>query len=90
MTVLPGRPSATGTATSVPVELALTTSSVRRVLAAPLSALLALAGGGYGVEVVEPSGAHQLVAVRTGMFAGGQVRVSGAGIRAGTKVVVAQ
>jgi peptidoglycan hydrolase-like protein with peptidoglycan-binding domain len=90
MTVLPSRRLASGTATSVPVEVALTTSSVRRVLAAPVSALLALAGGGYGVEVVEPSGAHELVAVQIGMFAGGQVRVSGAGIGDGTKVVVAQ
>jgi hypothetical protein len=90
MTVIPSRPSATGTATGVGVEVSLTTSSLRRVLAVPVSALLALAGGGYGVEVVEPSGAHRLMAVQTGMFAGSQVRVSGAGIGAGTRVVVAQ
>ena len=63
---------------------------MRDVLAVPVSALLALAGGGYGVEVVAPSGAHHLVGVTTGLFAGGQVQVSGAGITAGTKVVVAQ
>jgi hypothetical protein len=56
----------------------------------PLSALLALAGGGYGIEVVEPSGVHRLVGVRTGMFAGSRVQVSGTGIQPGTKVVVAQ
>ena len=60
------------------------------VLAVPVSALLALAGGGYGLEVVEPSGAHRLVGVHTGVFAGSQVQVSGPQIAAGTIVVVAQ
>jgi len=56
----------------------------------PVSALLALQGGGYGLEVVRPDGAHRLVGVRTGIFAGSMVQVSGAGITAGTRVVVAQ
>ena len=47
-------------------------------------------GGGYGVEVVPPSGAHHLAGVTTGLFAGGQVQVSGPGIAPGTKVVTAQ
>jgi hypothetical protein len=90
LTVIPIRQAATGAGTGVAVQVSLTTSSAHGVLAAPVSALLALAGGGYGVEVVEPSGAHRLVAVRTGMFAGSQVQVSGAGVRAGARVVVAQ
>jgi len=64
--------------------------SVRHVLAVPVSALLALAGGGYGLEVVTPSGAHRIVGVTAGIFAVGRVQVSGPGIVAGTKVVVAQ
>jgi hypothetical protein len=40
--------------------------------------------------VVAPSGAHHLVAVTAGLFAGGQVQVSGPGITAGIKVVTAQ
>jgi HlyD family secretion protein len=55
-----------------------------------LGALLALASGGYGVEVVDRSGTHHLVGVSTGVFAGGEVQVSGAGIQAGTRIVVAQ
>jgi peptidoglycan hydrolase-like protein with peptidoglycan-binding domain len=90
ITIIPTHPALTGDAAGVPVQISLTTSSVREVLAAPVSALLALAGGGYGLEVVEPSGLHRLVGVQTGMFAGNQVQVSGAGIEAGTKVVVAQ
>src|SRR5262249_32304124 len=60
------------------------------VLAVPVSALLALDGGGYGLEVVEPSGAHRLVGGHTGVFAGSQVQVAGPQIAAGTTVVVAQ
>jgi hypothetical protein len=52
--------------------------------------LLALSGGGYGIEVVTTAGRHHLVGVTTGTFAGGLVQVSGAGIAAGTTVVVAQ
>lgn len=59
----------------------------RDVLAVPVDALLALAEGGYGVEVVE-HGHGRVVAVRTGMFADGLVEVSGGGLRAGTVVRV--
>jgi len=90
LTVAPGRPPETGTGTAVPVQVSLTVQSARGVLAVPVSALLAVAGGGYGLEIVTASGAHRLVAVTTGIFAGGRVQVSGAGIAAGTKVVVAQ
>jgi peptidoglycan hydrolase-like protein with peptidoglycan-binding domain len=81
---------ATGTGTNVQVQVALTVQAARDVLAVPVSALLALAGGGYGLEVVAPSGAHRLVAVSTGLFAGGRVQVSGPGIVPGTRVVTAQ
>jgi len=90
LTVRPTHPRRTGTASGVPVQVALTTHAARGVLAVPVSALLALAGGGYGLEVVEPSGAHRLVGVHTGAFAGSQVQVSGPQIAAGTTVVVAQ
>jgi peptidoglycan hydrolase-like protein with peptidoglycan-binding domain len=80
----------TGNGVGVPVQVALAVQSARNVLAVPVSALLALADGGYGLEVVGPSGVHRLVAVTAGLFASGQVQVSGAGIVAGTRVVVAQ
>jgi hypothetical protein len=84
-------PSAgTGTGVNVPVQVALAVQSARDVLAVPVTALLMLAGGGYGLEVVAPSGAHHLVGVTPGLFASGRVQVSGAGITAGTRVVVAQ
>ncbi len=46
------------------------------VLTVPVAALLALAEGGYGVEVVE-DGATRIVAVDTGMFADGSVEITG-------------
>ena len=89
-TVSPDAPRATGTEADVPVQVSLTTQSVHNVLAVPISALLALAGGGYGMEVVEASGTHHLIGVTTGVFTGSQVQISGPGIGPGTKVVVAQ
>ncbi len=90
LTVTPARPAATGTGSGIAIQVSLTIHSVRHVLAVPVSALLALLGGGYGIEVVTRAGGHRLVGVTAGTFAGGLVQVSGAGIAAGTKVVVAQ
>jgi peptidoglycan hydrolase-like protein with peptidoglycan-binding domain len=89
LTVTPAQPRVTGTGTGVSVQVSLAIQSVRGVLAVPVSALLALAGGGYGLDVVSPAGAHHLVGVTAGPFAGGQVQVTGPGIAPGTKVVTA-
>jgi hypothetical protein len=90
LTVTPADPAATGAENGEAVQVALTVQSVRHVLAVPIAALVALAEGGYGLEVVEHSGQHQLVGVHTGVFAGGEVQVSGGGLVPGTRVVVAQ
>jgi hypothetical protein len=90
LTVTPDDAAATGSGSNVTVQVSLTTQVVSGVLAVPVSALLALAGGGYGVEVVAPSGTHRLTGVTTGIYAGSRVQVSGAGIVPGTRVVVAQ
>lgn len=90
LTVTPDRPAVTGTGQDVAVQVSLVTQSVSHVLAVPISALLALAGGGYAVQVAEPSGARRLVAVSVGLFANTLVQVSGPGLQAGMKVVTAQ
>jgi peptidoglycan hydrolase-like protein with peptidoglycan-binding domain len=59
------------------------------VLTVPVNALLALAEGGYGLEVVDGDGTTSIVAVETGLFADGRVEVEGAGIAEGTVVGVA-
>jgi hypothetical protein len=88
--VTPVRPSATGTGDGVAVQVSVAVQVAHGVLSAPVNSLLALAGGGYGVEVVLPSGAHRLVGVHTGIFASGLVQISGSGLTAGTKVEVSQ
>jgi multidrug efflux pump subunit AcrA (membrane-fusion protein) len=71
------------------VNVEITTESVENVLAVPVDALLALAGGGYAVEVAEDS-AHRLVGVTIGLFddAEGLVQVSGQGLSVGQRAVV--
>jgi peptidoglycan hydrolase-like protein with peptidoglycan-binding domain len=88
--VTPGRPAATGRLDQAPVDVSMTTASVHHVLVVPVNALLALTGGGYAVEEIEPGGLHRLVAVSLGLFddADGLVQVSGSGIAAGRRVVV--
>lgn len=83
-------PGATGTLDQAPVQVAITTDAAKNVLVVPVTALVALAGGGYAVEVVGPDGAHRLVAVSLGLFddAHGLVQVTGSGLAAGQRVVV--
>jgi multidrug efflux pump subunit AcrA (membrane-fusion protein) len=85
----PTNPAATGRLDQAPVNVEITTESVENVLAVPVDALLALAGGGYAVEVAEGD-AHRLQAVSLGLFddADGLVQVSGQGLSAGQRVVV--
>ena len=64
----------------------MVTDSATGVTAVPVSALLALAEGGYAVELDGPSGTR-LVAVEPGFFADGMVEVEGA-IEPGDRVVV--
>lgn len=88
--VTPDRAGATGRLDEAPVDVSITTATVRDVLAVPVNALVALAGGGYAVEEVESTGVHQLVGVSVGLFddAAGMVEVSGSGLAAGQRVVV--
>ncbi len=70
-----------------PVNVNITSQTVDNVLAVPVNALLALQGGGYGVEVVTGKTSH-LAGVTTGMYSDTLVQVSGSGITAGTLVEV--
>jgi hypothetical protein len=72
------------------VNVTVTTAAADNALVVPVDALIALASGGYAVEVVEADGFHKLVAVSLGMFddADGLVQVTGSGLAVGQKVVV--
>ena len=73
-----------------PVQVAITQQLDRNVLAVPVTALLALPGGGYAVRLGTLS--RRLIPVATGLFddAAGLVEVAGPGLAAGLPVEVAQ
>jgi hypothetical protein len=70
-----------------PVNVNITSQRAVNVLAVPVDALLALAGGGFGVQVVTGDTSH-LAGVSTGLYSSTMVQVSGSGIRAGMRVEV--
>ncbi|MBI4219261.1 MAG: peptidoglycan-binding protein [Chloroflexi bacterium] len=76
-----------GSLDAAPVDVDFVSEERKDVLAVPVAALLALADGGFGVEIVDGSTAR-IVPVRTGMFAAGRVEVSGEGIADGVTVGV--
>jgi hypothetical protein len=69
------------------VDVTFTAGARKDVLTVPVTALVALAEGGFGVEVVKGS-TSSYVPVKTGLFADGRVEVSGAGVAEGTVVGV--
>ncbi|WP_143630049.1 peptidoglycan-binding protein [Streptomyces sp. 1-11] len=79
---------------SGPVTVRYTRKQRKDVLTVPVAALTALAEGGYGLELAgdgprgggDAGGPGRFVPVRTGLFAGGRVEVSGPGVREGMKV----
>ena len=90
MDVTPSDPSATGTWDQAPVQVGITTNSVRDALVVPVTALLAQSSGGYSVEVAGAGTGNRLVPVSLGLFddADGLVQVTGPGLAAGQEVVV--
>jgi len=81
--------AALGTLTAAPVDVEFVSATRADVLTVPVAALLALAEGGYGVELVEER-TTRIVAVKTGMFAAGRVEISGDAIAEGMLVGVPQ
>ena len=59
-------------------------AQAKNVLSVPVTALLAVPGGGYAVQ--QAAAPHRLINVRTGLFAAGFVQVSGSGIVQGLQV----
>jgi hypothetical protein len=70
-----------------PVNVDITTQRATNVLAVPVNALLALQGGGFGVEMVSGTTSH-LVGITTGLYSNNLVQISGTGINVGTRVQV--
>lgn len=72
-----------------PVDVDVETSRATNVLSVPVQALLALAEGGYAVEVVDSPSRTHLVGVETGTYADGFVEVTGEDLDQGLEVVTA-
>ncbi|WP_253910773.1 hypothetical protein [Streptomyces sp. NRRL S-98] len=68
-----------------PVTVGLTGETRKGVLSVPVNALLALAGGGFGVQVVEDGRARE-VRIELGMFGNGRVEVTGDALKEGMQV----
>jgi multidrug efflux pump subunit AcrA (membrane-fusion protein) len=83
-----GRDARTGSLDQAPVDVDLEKDRAEDALTVPVNALLALAEGGYAVEVVEADGSTHLVAVEPGMYADGIVQITGDELEAGMKVVI--
>jgi hypothetical protein len=86
---------ATGNLDQAPVTVNIVSAQAHNALAVPVSALVALASGGYAVQVVQtqPSAAGPrttttLVPVTTGLFSDTLVQVTGPGLVPGQQVEV--
>jgi hypothetical protein len=88
--IAPAKASSVRELDNASVQVSIVTASVQSALAVPVTALLAQTGG-YAVQVEGAGGAVRTVPVRLGIFddAAGTVQVTGAGLAAGQRVVVA-
>jgi peptidoglycan hydrolase-like protein with peptidoglycan-binding domain len=80
-------PKAAGRLVGAPVTVGLTGDEHKNVLSVPVNALLATGNGQYAVLVTDGTTSRR-VPVELGIFADGQVEVSGDGLDAGMRVEV--
>jgi hypothetical protein len=101
-----GSGSGSGSSSTVPVTIALqgrhngggldqaavsvsfTQQRANHVLSVPVTALVAVPGGSYDLQVA--SAPHRLIPVQTGLFAAGDVQVTGPGLYPGLEVTASQ
>jgi hypothetical protein len=69
------------------VQVNIVSQAVHGVLTVPITALVALAGGGYGVYVLS-GGERRLVGVTPGLFSDTLVEIKGADVHEGDVVEV--
>jgi hypothetical protein len=86
-TVTLDKPTAAAALDQAPVQVDVVSATATGVLAVPITALVALAGGGYGVYLREGDG-RRLVGVTPGLFASTLVEVEGPDLREGATVEV--
>lgn len=86
--VRPDKPGVAGSLDQAPVDVGVTSERAKNALSVPVSALLALRGGRYGVEVVR-EGTTRVVEVTPGLYSdGGYVEIKRGAVKVGDVVVV--
>ncbi|KQR16320.1 efflux RND transporter periplasmic adaptor subunit [Cellulomonas sp. Leaf334] len=88
VTIAPADALVDGLVEGTPVEVGLDQTVASDVLLVPVTALVALADGGYGVQKVLADGTSRYVTVTAGAFAGTSVEISGEDVAEGDDVVV--
>ena len=88
--IVPTDASKTGTLDQAPVQVSIVTATAKNAYVVPVDALLALAGGGYAIEVIGAHGERRLVPVELGLFddRSGLVQITGKAVEAGQRAVV--
>lgn len=81
-------PAAAAAFQEASVTVAVPSERREDVLSVPVGALIAVDQDRFGVELVAADGTTRKLPVRTGLFAGGRVEISGDGVEAGQRVVV--
>ncbi|GIE96620.1 efflux RND transporter periplasmic adaptor subunit [Paractinoplanes rishiriensis] len=83
------QPREAGALDAAPVRVRITTAGVKDALIVPVTALIGVDGGGFGVERVTAAGVRETVPVKLGQFddAAGMVQVTGP-LAVGDRVVV--
>jgi HlyD family secretion protein len=91
VTIRPASTRLPASLNQAPVQVTITEAEDKNVLAVPVTALLALPGGGYGVRTATGP-VHMLIPVTTGLYddVTGLVEVSGPRLTPGLTVQVAQ
>jgi multidrug efflux pump subunit AcrA (membrane-fusion protein) len=85
VTIALGQNAPLGKLREGPVTASYVSDRRKNVLTVPVAALVALAEGGYGLEVVDGA-ARRFLPVELGLFADGKVEVRGAGLAEGMTV----
>jgi peptidoglycan hydrolase-like protein with peptidoglycan-binding domain len=82
------KPPVAGALDQAPVDVGVTSERAKSALSVPVSALLALRGGRYGLELVR-AGATTVVEVTPGLYSdGGYVQITRGAVKAGDVVLV--
>jgi Putative peptidoglycan binding domain len=88
--ITPTRQADTGTVDQAPITVAITTATVRHVLAVPATALVATANGNAAIQVVGADHISHTVLVKLGLFddANGLVQITGTDLHAGQHIAL--